>query len=315
MEKRFSIKVFFKNQINFFSCNSFVIFFTCLAFLASNAQDLEPRVYANLPKNMNSISEAYVYIDGNVVVDPSIPVKDFTIQSHNFISAYVRTFSLAKKLARVQVVLPYIYMQGSAIKNNVEISDHRSGIADMRIRFGINLIGSPALDLKEFMQYKQKTIFGASLVTSIPTGNYLNDKVVNIGTNRWAFKPEVGVSRRLERIYLESYFGVWFYTNNNDYLGNQNVEQNPAISFQFHSSYYFKNNMWVGLNLNWYEGGSSTIDGVDLDNPINNWRVGATYSTPIGKGQTLKLQFHIGANKTSNLNYDAISLAYNYSFF
>lgn len=189
MRKVFILFFKFKNPFCFFDLKLLTPFLFCFLFLNASAQDLEPRVYANLPKNMNAVSATYVYLDGNVVVDPSIPVKDFDIQSNAFAGAYFRTFSLADKLARVQVVLPYIYMQGGAIVNNVPLSDHRSGIADMRIRFGVNLIGSPALDLQEFMKYKQKTIFGVSLVTSIPTGQYLNDKVVNL-------VPIVGLSNQ-----------------------------------------------------------------------------------------------------------------------
>ncbi|HWR95010.1 MAG TPA: transporter [Flavobacterium sp.] len=307
--KKRTIYFIFKTKI-------FLIVFLNLFFWNSYSQDLEPRVYANVPKDLNVIILNYNYFQGNVVTDPSVPIKDFDISSHSAATGYVRTFGIANKLSRIQVVVPYVYMDGKATFNNDNIiTGNRTGLGDMRIRFGMNLFGSPALDRKDFAQFKQKTIFGASLVTSIPTGEYLEEKPINIGTNRWAFKPEIGVSRRLNSFYVESYLGVWFYTNNTEFLVNQEKSQAPALSFQFHSSYYFKNQMWIGFNANWYKGGSSTIDGIKTGDNIDNLRIGLSWSVPITKGQSVKLQFHTGANKSKDIDYDYVSLNYQFSFF
>lgn len=79
-------------------------------------------------------------------------------------------------------------MDGSLTANNGSVlTGNRSGLADMKVRFGINLLGSPALEIKDFNCFEQKTILGVSFVTSIPTGKYYDDKRINIGTDRWAF--------------------------------------------------------------------------------------------------------------------------------
>lgn len=278
------------------------------------SQDLEPRVYANVPKKLNVAAIGYAYMDGSVLTDPSLPISDFTIQSHNLVATYVRTFGLSNKLARVQVALPYTFMDGSANVNGESITGSRTGFADMKVRFGINLLGSPALDKSEFRSYEQKTILGFSFVTSIPTGKYYTDKRVNIGTNRWGFKPEVGISQRFSHFYAEVYGGIWFYTDNNDFVGKK-LEQKPTGSLQAHASYYFKNNMWLGFNTNWFFGGKTVTDGVSDASSIDNWRVGGTFSTPIAKGQSLRFQYHIGAYTNNGLNYYALTAAYQYSFF
>lgn len=278
------------------------------------SQDLEPRVYANVPKKLNVVAIGYAYMDGSVLTDPSLPISDFTIQSHNLAATYVRTFGLANKLARVQVALPYTFMDGSANVNGESITGSRTGFADMKVRFGINLLGSPALDKSEFRNYEQKTILGLSFVTSILTGKYYTDKRVNIGTNRWGFKPEVGISQRFSHFYAEVYGGIWFYTDNNDFVGKK-LEQKPTGSLQAHASYYFKNNMWLGFNTNWFFGGKTVTDGVSDASSIDNWRVGGTFSAPIAKGQSLRFQYHIGAYTNNGLNYYALTAAYQYSFF
>lgn len=291
----------------------FVMLFS-MGIASAFSQDLEPRVYANVPTKLNVVAAGYVFMNGNVLTDPSLPIKDFTLQSHNMALNYIRTFALSNKLARIQVALPFTFMDGSAVISDQLITGSRTGFADMKVRFGINLLGSPALDKSEFRKFEQKTILGVSLVTSIPTGRYYEDKQVNIGTNRWAFKPEIGVSKRFTHVYAEAYGGIWFYTDNNDYLGKK-LEQKPTYSLQAHGSYYFKNQMWVGFNTTWFFGGKTIIDGVSDNSQIDNWRVGATFSTPIAKGQSLRFQYHIGAYTNNGLNYYALSAVYQYSFF
>ncbi|MNQ90292.1 hypothetical protein D3C85_1056270 [compost metagenome] len=285
-----------------------------LAMVSAFSQDLEPRVYANVPKKLNVAAIGYAFMDGNVLTEPSLPVSDFTIQSHNLAATYVRTFGLANKLARVQVALPFTFMDGSANVSGQNITGSRTGFGDMKVRFGINLLGSPALDKSEFRKFEQKTILGVSLVTSIPTGKYYDDKRVNIGTNRWGFKPEIGISQRFSHFYAEVYGGVWFYTDNNDFLGKK-MEQKPTGSLQAHASYYFKNGMWLGFNTTWFFGGQTIIDGVGEASEVDNWRVGGTFSTPIAKGQSLRFQYHVGAYTNNGLNYYALTAAYQYSFF
>lgn len=289
-----------------------ILFF--LGMLSAFSQDLEPRVYANVPKNLNVAALGYAYMDGNVLTEPSLPISDFTLQSHNLAATYVRTFGLSNKLARVQVALPFTFMDGSANVNGENITGSRTGFADMKVRFGINLLGSPALDKTEFRKFEQKTILGVSLVTSVPTGKYYDDKRVNIGTNRWGFKPEIGISQRFHRFYAEVYSGVWFYTDNNNFLGKK-LEQKPTYSLQAHASYYFKNSMWIGFNTNWFFGGKTITDGVSDASAIDNWRVGGTFSTPIAKGQSIRFQYHVGAYTNNGLNYYALTAAYQYSFF
>lgn len=294
---------------------NFLIVFFILFFSCSFAQDLEPRAYANIPKNANIIVGIYGYMKGDVLSEPTLPIRDFIITSNNFGIGYLHTFSLANKLARVQVVAPYVIMDGHALVNNVEVTGSRHGLGDMRIRFGINLLGSPALDRKEFSQYKQKTIFGVSLVTSVPTGIYYADKSVNIGTNRWGFKPEAGISKRFEHVYAEFYSGVWFYTHNNAYLGNNVLKQNPVVSFQGHASYYFKNQMWLGINLNWFGGGKTEVDDKPVGSDISSSRIGGTFSMPLTRSQSIKLQYNTGTFKSLGLNYDSIAFSYQYIFF
>lgn len=303
------------NLLPFLKRKVFLTFLSSFFSFALFGQDLEPRAYANVPKDINVFAVGYGYNSGNVLTDPSLPIRDFKINTHILAINYIHSFAFAKKLARVQVSMPLADMQGEAIRNNELVTGSRTGFADMRIRFGVNLTGSPALDRKSFQKYQEKAIIGVSVVASVPIGLYYSDKPINLGNNRWAFKPEIGISRRFKKVYAEAYFGTWFYTNNTEYLMNQTLKQRPTVTFQAHASYYFKNQMWLGLNTNWYNVGSISIDDAPREDTLDDWRLGATYSLPINRKHSLRLQYHTGLLSNLGLNYDSLTLAYQYVFF
>ncbi|HET6995565.1 MAG TPA: transporter [Chitinophagaceae bacterium] len=290
------------------------IYLLCLAQHKVNCQELEPRAYAALPKDLNAIVFAYGLSKGNVLNDPSRPIKDLSITVNNFGAGYLHTFELGGKLARVQVILPFVLLAGHAELNGRDTSVSRGGFGDARIRFGINLTGTAALGKREFAQYTQKTIIGVSFIMTVPTGLYLKEKLINIGSNRWAFKPEIGVSKRIKRVYVEAYGGVWFYTTNREYLGDNTLGQKPVFSLQAHASYYFKNRMMVSFNTTWFNGGTTSINDRSAGDLLDNWRVGATWAFPIAKQQTIKLQFHVGAYTRTGYDYNVIVLGYQYLF-
>ena len=170
----------------------------CMLTLAGQylrGQDLEPRRYAALPKDMNAVAMVYGLTRGNVVSDAALPIADFKLTTNNIGVGYVRTFGLAGKLARVAFSVPFTFFAADAVFRGQDTSAARSGFGDAQIRMGVNLTGSPAQDKRAFARYQQQTIFGLSLVVNLPTGLYHNKQVINTGTNRWAFKPEAGISK------------------------------------------------------------------------------------------------------------------------
>ena len=70
-----------------------------------------------------------------------------------------------------------------------------TGFGDPAFRFSMNFVGAPALTAAEFKDYRQDLILGASLRIIVPLGQYDDTKLVNIGSNRWSLKPEIGCSK------------------------------------------------------------------------------------------------------------------------
>ena len=161
----------------------------------TNAQDLEPRAYVSTPVGLNFLIGGYAYSEGTVGTDPSVPLTDTEVKLNSAVMAYVRTLDLWGRSGKFDIILPYSWADGSAKLAGEGRTRKISGFNDPRLRFSMLLYRAPALSLEEFRDYTPDVIVGTSLDITPPLGQYDSDKLLNIGTNRWSFKPELGVSK------------------------------------------------------------------------------------------------------------------------
>ena len=276
------------------------------------AQSLEPRAYSNTPVGMNFLMLGYAYQQGDVLLDPSLPLKDVNAKIHSSVLAYVRSLDVWGKSGKVDVIVPYAWLSGSGKVGGDERDRNVSGFADPALRFSVNLYGAPALSFKEFKDYRQDTIFGVSLLVTMPLGQYDSTKLVNIGTNRWSFKPEVGISQALGRWTLEAVAGATFYTKNDDFFGGKTREQDPIYSLQGHLIYNFPRGIWAALNATYYTGGRTSVDGVKGEDLQRNWRLGATLALPVTLHHSIKLYASTGVYTRTGGDFDLIGIAWQY---
>jgi len=280
------------------------------------SQDMEPRSYSVVPVGLHAAQMSYTFSGGEVVSGLNSPLQDLNINASIISLGYVQTFSLFKKLGRIAVGMPYAFLNGTAKAYGIDTAASRNGFGDGRIKLGINLIGSPVLAPKDFQQFQEHTVLGASVVISVPIGQYFSDKLINIGSNRWGIKPEIGVSHREGRLFYEGYAGVWFYTENNQYYNKSTLSQKPLFSFQAHTDYTFKHGKYVALNGGFASGGETSLNAVQRFDDQENWRIGGTFSTPIfNKHQSVKFMINTGVATRAGQNYTAVTLAYQYNWF
>ncbi len=231
----------------------------------------------------------YSYSDGGLSTAASSPIKDAQLQMHTAVLAYARSLDVWGKSGKFDVILPYSQLSGTARYQGQPRERHVSGLHDPRFRFSVNFYGAPALSVEEFANYQQDLIIGASLQVSPPLGQYDQDKLVNLGNNRWFVKPDIGISKALGPVTVELSTGVVFFTSNDDYLGGKTFEQDPVYSTQLHATYNFGRGIWAALSGTWDYGGRTAIDGVRSDDVDNNWRVGATLALPVNRNNSIKL--------------------------
>jgi len=275
----------------------------------THAQDLEPRAYANTPVGLNFLIAGYAYSKGTVGLDPSVPLEDTQVTLNTGLLAYVRTLDLWGRSGKVDVILPISSASGSAKLSGREKQREVTGVGDPRLRFSALLYGGPALSLEEYRDWQQDIIVGTSLEVTLPLGQYDSDKLLNIGTNRWSFKPEVGVSKALGPVTLELATGVRFYTDNNNFLDGKTLQVNSIYSVQGHLIYSFTPGIWVGLDGLYYTGGRGIIDG-KKGQYIENARVGLTVTLPVNRYNSIKIFGSTGVYSRTGGDFDTVGVVW-----
>lgn len=277
-----------------------------------NAQDLEPRSFVNTPVGMNFLIAGYAYSDGNMAFDPSLPIADGHYHSNSEVLGFARSLDVFGNSGKFDVIVPYTSFSGSALVNGQIKYRAMSGYNDPLFRFSMNFYGAPALSLKDFASYKQDLLIGASLQVSAPLGQYDKTKVVNIGNNRWSFKPQLGISKAWENITLEVAPGATFFTDNNDFNRGGKFEQAPIYSVQTHLVYGFDSGIWLALDATYYTGGRSTVNGVEGQNLQTNTRAGLTLALPVDRSNSIKLYAITGTSTRTGTEASAVGIAWQY---
>jgi len=278
----------------------------------ASGQEMEPRSYSPAPVGTQFIFASYGHQTGDVLLDSSLPLKDVKVAFNAGTFAYGRTFSLFGRQANLAAVFPYIWgtAQGTVFEDQVKV--RRSGGGDVRVRFSALLKGGDAVRPAEFATRKPTTVVGASVSVVIPTGQYDPQRLVNPGTNRWAFKPEIGISKPRGRWTFEAMAGTWLFARNNSFFGNSRRTQKPLLSFQGSVIYTLRKRMWLAGNATYYTGGTTVINGTENEDGQKNSRVGATFSFPLSQQQSLKASWAKGLTTRIGGNLNAFAIGWQY---
>jgi len=279
---------------------------------AGRSQELEPRSYSASPAGLNFLVAALGRSSGDVVTDPSLPISNVEAHVNVFALGYGRTFAFFGRQALVTAVLPYAWGDASGDVGEVFRRVTRSGLADMRAKLSVNLYGNPALSPQEFAARPARGLLvGASFGFAAPTGQYDPTRLINLGTNRWAFKPEFGVSVPWKNFDFEVYVGaVFFTTNPRFYPGAATRTQDPLGTFQTHVSYTFRPGLWLAFDGTWYGGGAAHVNDGPATGRQNNSRIGGTLSVPLTRAQSLKFAYSTGASVRTGQDFDTYTLGW-----
>lgn len=211
--------------------------------------------------------------------------------------------------------MPYVWGTAKGLVNGVSARTYRSGLGDLRLRLAFFLVGSPAVGPEEFKKHKAKTVVGTSLAIVAPLGQYDPNLLINIGANRWAFKPEMGVSRTMGHWILEVDLGCWFFMQNSDFFHGQVREQAPIGSVQGHAIYTFRPGLWLSLDGTYYQGGRTHLNGVRGADLQQNSRLGVTLALPLTHSQGLKVAFNKGATVRVGGDFTTVNVTYQLHWF
>jgi hypothetical protein len=97
-----------------------------------------------------------------------------------------------------------------------------------------------------------------------------------------------------KRTTLEFLPAVWFFGDNDDYVG-QTLETDPMFQLDAHLTRDFTEHFWGSLDAAWYNGGQASINGVSGEK-LNNLGFGLTLGYNINKNLNLTIGYKSTVN-------------------
>jgi hypothetical protein len=279
------------------------------------AQFTDPRNYENTPAGLNQLEVGYALVHGGASIDPSLAIADAKLSVNQVTVDYSRYFGLFHRLMWAEAAVPVARLAGSISGTAIEAS--AAGAGDSSYALAMLLKGGPALSAAQFDDFRPTTVLGVSLTVTAPTGLYNADRILNLGSDRWSFKPEIALSHPFgpeQKWQLDAYANAYFYTDNSSYRGREILRQEPLAGLEGHVSYSFNDSVWVSLDTRYSFRGATFLDGVDQDNPQQNVIVGSEMNVSINASQSLVLEFAKAAVHKNGPAFIGFSVKYDYTW-
>jgi hypothetical protein len=273
-----------------------------------DAQELEPRAFSPSPVGTTFVLGGLGRSEGGILFDPALDIDN--VQADLWIATLGagRTFALAGRQAKVLAVVPIAWGSvGGTVHDQAQRQD-LGGLVDPRFKLSVGLVGAPALTLAEFARAPRRTAVGIGITVVPAWGQYTSRQLVNLGYNRWALKPEAGISHPVGRWTLDASAGVWLFTTNDSYYPARAVKrQEPVVALQGHASYSLPRRSWLAVNATWFAGGETRVDRVLNPDLQRNVRAGVTLSIPIVGQQSVKLSYSTGTTTRRGSDFNTFN--------
>jgi len=280
------------------------------------AQDLEPRRWTQMPTGLNFAGIGIGHTEGDILFDPVLLVEEATFDMEAVGLVYVRSFGVLGKSARVDLSLPYRAGRWQGTVDGEFVHFRRRGLADPRIRFSVLLYGGPAETPEEFAKSKKSnTVVGAAVAVKMPLGEYSSERLINLGSNRWVVRPQLGVTHTRGKWTGELTGSVYLYGDNNEFWMDTQLESDPLWALQAHLIYTFKPGLWASLSTAYGTGGEAKVDSVAKNNLSGNWLSALSFGIPIDRRQGVNITLSTGrTQKSTGVDVNSLILGYSLMF-
>lgn len=286
---------------------------------AANAQDLEPRRWTHLPVGMNVIGAGYVYTQADILTDPLLDIRNVELTDQTAAVSYVRSFALAGKTARVDVMLPYRDARWTGELQGSFASAEREGLGDPRLRFSINLLGAPALAGKDYVAFRRDhavhTTVGLALAMTLPLGSYDSSRLLNLGQNRFSFRPQLGVLHTRGPWSYELTGSLYLFTENKEFFGDNQLKRDPLYALQAHIVRSLDKGLWVSAGAGYGAGGESNVNSRSQGDRRSDLLAGVSFGFPLTKAQGIKFAYVSSRTQNDrNANLDSFLIGWSMRF-
>jgi hypothetical protein len=199
-------------------------------------------------------------------------------------------------------------------------SQSASGFADPSVQLDVNLFGTSQLkSTVDLVNYEPTWTLDAAVLLAFPIGEYDDDKLVNIGLNRWygrvalPFKWHFGVFSQGYMSSFELIPAVWLFAENDDFLG-QKLENDPLWSLEAHLTHDFTAGFFGSLDLLYQNGFQSTVDGNDVGENLEIGNLGFALNYQVTDNVTTRVGFSSNVFGDENIETSVVRLQFVYAW-
>jgi hypothetical protein len=299
-----------------------VLALTILCPMLALAQ-VPPRFYWKSLSGANAVPVIYQSLSGNAnPIDPALVVSpDSSVDANVAIVGYARMMPLFDRTLTLAVLQPMGRISGETTVSGLTYDQAANGFGDPMIEAGINLIGPKAIrNIPDLLRYEPKLSLDVIVDLAFPIGEYDSDQALNLGQNRWYGRLGTPVVWQIgswvpgRRTTLEALPSVWFFTDNDDYVG-QTLSTDPMFQLEAHLTRDFTEHFWGSLDATYIAGGESSVNGVGGDS-LNNVGVGLTLGYQINDNLSLTAGYMATVNDSdpTDLQMDGFRISLTYGW-
>ena len=248
-----------------------IVVFTVAAMFASataNAQ-VPPRFYWKTLQGTNAIPIIAMSVSGNT--NPLDPSRHFnpsaSLSADVAIAGFAKMMPFGNKAGMLAVLVPMGRIEGEAVIGGSLVRQATRGFGDPMVEFNMNLIGPPPImNLPDMLRYEPGFSLDLVVDLAFPIGQYDNTQSLNLGQNRWYGRIGTPIVWQLgpwipaRRTTLEIYPSVWFFGDNDDFVG-QTFSSDPTFELETHLTRNFTSKVWGSLDAVYSSSGDATIGG------------------------------------------------------
>jgi hypothetical protein len=277
----------------------------------SRAQDIEPRRWTPLPPGLNFVGAGIADTTGNISFDPALRIENARLHAKTAGVSYIRSFSMTGRMARFDISVPWQNAYWSGLLDGQPASATRVGLADPILRLSVILAGATPDPTAA-----SNTVFGVAMSVTLPMGEYFADKLLNLGQNRYVFRPQAGFVHTRGQWSFELTGSAFIYTDNDEFYGGITLAQDPLLAVQGHAIYSFKKpGYWASLSTAYGWGGESVIAGSRSDDDRRQFLSALSAGVPLGSRQSVKLAYiRNSTNANTGASTNTVALGWSLRF-
>jgi hypothetical protein len=262
---------------------------------------------------VNQIEIAYSYGRSDNSLDTSIVIANARLGLNAGTIDFTHYFDLAHRMAWAKAGVPIASVNGSI--GGTRIQSSVTGTGDSGYEIGLLLKGGEALSVEQFENYKPTKTLGVSLGVTAPTGTYRPDKILNLGSARWAFRPEIGFSNPFgQKWQFDCYANADFFTGNTSYRGREILRQDPLPGLEGHLSYAFHEKAWASVDARYSSRGETSLNGAGQNDEQQNLTLGSELNVSFSQQSSVVFSFAEFVVHKNGPAYTGLTVKYSYTW-